>query len=180
MGKVASWFVMFGIGAMLMASLVVPRAAGAMTYVIETGSMRPHLPPGTMVAIQPVDASAVRVGDVITYQLRSGDPTVVTHRVVAVGYDGDGQLRWQTQGDANPTADKLWVEPAQLRGRLWYGVPLLGHVTAIVTQQQRGLIYGALALGLIGYALTQFGSAWHDRRRRTHPIGATGGGRRKA
>ncbi|MFC5495669.1 signal peptidase I [Nocardioides caricicola] len=173
-----SWFVMFAIGAMLMASLVVPRLAGAATYVIETGSMRPHLPPGTMIAVQPADASAVKVGDVITYQLRSGDPTVVTHRVVAVGYDGEGQMRWQTQGDANPAADRLWVRPAQLRGRLWYGVPMLGHVTAIVTQQQRRVIVGAAAVGLIGYALTQFGSAWRDRRHRTVPT--TGGGRRKA
>lgn len=171
---------MFAVGAMLLVSLVVPRIAGASTFVIETGSMRPHLPPGTMVAVQPVDASEVKVGDVITFQLRSGDPTVVTHRVVAVGYDGDSQLRWQTRGDANPTADRSWVKPAQLRGRLWYGVPMLGHVTRVVSQQQRGVLVGALAIGLVGYALIQFGSAWRDRRRRELPVGSAGGGRRKA
>lgn len=167
-----SWFVMFAIGAVLLASLVAPRLAGGSTFVIETGSMRPHLPPGTMVAVQPAEPSAVRVGDVITYQLRSGDPTVVTHRVVAVGYDGAGEVRWQTQGDANSVADKAWVQPAQVRGRLWYGVPKLGYVTSFVTQQQRSVLVSALALGLGGYALAMFAGAWRDRRRATHRLPA--------
>lgn len=164
---------MFAIGAVLVVSLIVPRLAGGSTFVIETGSMRPHLPPGTMVAVQPAEASAVRVGDVITYQLRSGDPTVVTHRVVAVGYDGSGAVRWQTQGDANSVADKNWVQPEQLRGRFWYGVPMLGYVTSFVTQQQRSVLVSALALGLGGYALTMFVGAWRDRRRATHRLGLT-------
>ncbi len=74
-------------------------------------------------------------------------------------------MRWQTQGDANSAVDKKWVQPAQLRGRLWYGVPMLGHVTTLVSQQQRGVLVGALALGLVGYAVLQFAAAWRDRRR---------------
>src|SRR3954451_2349208 len=164
-GQVLSWVVMFFIGAVLLASLVVPRAFGATTYVIQTGSMRPHLPPGTMVAVKTVDPGSIEVGDVITYQLRSGDPTVVTHRVVAVGYDGTGEKRWQTQGDANTAADERWVAPVQLKGKLWYGVPKLGYVTTVVTHQQRGIVIGAFALGLGIYALAQFGGALRDRRR---------------
>lgn len=161
-----SWFVMFAIGAVLLVSLLLPRMAGGSTFVIETGSMRPHLPPGTMVAVQPADASAVRVGDVITYQLRSGDPTVVTHRVVAVGYSSEGEVRWQTQGDANPVADKGWVKPEQVRGRFWYGVPKLGYVTTVISNQQRSVLTTAFTVGLGTYALIQFASAWRDRRRR--------------
>ena len=173
-GQVLSWFVMFAIGAVLLVSLIVPRLAGGSTFVIETGSMRPHLPPGTMVAVQPADPSAVRVGDVITFQLRSGDPTVVTHRVVAIGYDGAGKVRWQTQGDANTAVDKAWVQPEQLRGRFWYGVPMLGYVTTFVTQQQRSFLVSAAALGLGGYALVMFAGALRDRQRATHRLRQTG------
>ncbi len=165
-GQALSWTVMLGIGAILLVTVVVPRFAGATTYVIETGSMRPDLPPGSMVAVRPADPSSVRVGDVITYQLRSGDPTVVTHRVVAIGYDGGGRLRWSTQGDANTAVDSAWVRPAQLRGRLWYGAPYLGYVTALVSQQQRGVLVALAALGLVGYALLQFRGAWRERRRK--------------
>lgn len=173
-GQVLSWFVMLAIGAVLVISVVLPRAADATTYVIETGSMRPHLPPGTMVAVKRADPAEVQVGEVITYQLRSGDPTVVTHRVVAIGYDGNGEMRWQTQGDSNTTPDERWVAPEQLRGRLWFGVPMLGRVTSIVTRQQHDLLVGAFALGLGTYALAQFGSAWRDRRRAGHRLHATG------
>ena len=93
---------------------------------------------------------------------------MVTHRVVAIGYDGAGHLRWHTQGDANTEADKGWVRPAQLKGRLWYGVPYLGHLTSVITQQQRGVLVGLVALALTGYALLQFGGAWRDRRRKVY------------
>lgn len=161
---------MLAVFAVFFVSMVVPRLAGGSTFVIETGSMRPHLPPGTMVAVQPADPSAVRVGDVITFQLRSGDPTVVTHRVVAVGYDGTGHVHWQTQGDANDAPDQDWVQAAQLRGRLWYSVPRLGYVTTLVTQQQRSVLVTIAALGLGGYALVMFAGAWGDRRRATRRL----------
>jgi signal peptidase len=163
-GQVLAWLVMLGIGAMLLVALLVPRLAGATTYVIETGSMRPDLPPGTMVAVKPVDPATIATGDVITYQLRSGDATVVTHRVVSIGYDGTGAVRWRTQGDANGTADQNWVMPEQVKGTLWYSVPYLGHVTALASTQQRGLLVGLIALGLGGYAVVQLRGAWAERR----------------
>jgi signal peptidase I len=172
-GQALSWFVMLGVGVVLLAAVFVPRLAGATPYVIETGSMRPNLPPGTMAVVKPVDASAVRVGDAITYQLRSGDPTVVTHRVVAVGFDGTGAARWQTQGDANNTADEAWVLPEQLKGRVWYAIPYLGHAGALFTGDQRGLLVGIVVLGLAIYAIAQLAGAW--RARRTERQGSTTG-----
>ena len=166
LGQVVAWFVMLSIGALLLVTFVVPRFAGATTYVVETGSMRPKLPPGTLVAVRPVDPAAISAGDVITYQIKSGDPTVVTHRVVSVGYDGTGQVQWRTQGDANNVADEKWVMPEQVRGRLWYAVPYVGRVTSFVSQQQRGALVGLVAIGLAGYAVVQLGGAWRDRRRK--------------
>jgi signal peptidase len=163
---VLSWFVMLTIGAVLLVAFVVPRLAGGTTYVVETGSMRPGLPPGTLVVVKPADPTDIAAGDVITYQLRSGDPTVVTHRVITVGYDGAGEVRWRTQGDANNTADANWVMPEQLKGRLWYDVPYVGYGTSVVTNQQRGLVIGLIALGLGGYAVVQLSGAWRERRRK--------------
>jgi len=165
-GQVLSWFVILTIGAALLVAFVVPRLAGGTTYVVETGSMQPHLPPGTLIVDKAPDASAVAVGDVITYQLEPNKPAVVTHRVVAVGYDGAGEVRWHTQGDANNTADENWVVADQLRGELWYSVPYLGNVTALMGDQKRGLMIGLIALGLGGYAVAQFRGAWKDRRRK--------------
>ena len=163
-GQVVAWLVMLSVGALLLVALVVPRVGGATPYVIETSSMRPSLPPGTMVVVKPAAPQSIAIGDVITYQLRSGDPTVVTHRVVAVGDDGTGGIHWRTRGDANGAADRGWVRPQQVQGTLWYAVPYIGYVTSVFSAQQHGALVVLVALLLAGYALVQLRGAWAGRR----------------
>ncbi|MCD4525153.1 signal peptidase I [Nocardioides sp. cx-173] len=164
-GLVLSWLVILAFGAALLAGLIVPRVGGGTPYVVETGSMRPELPPGTLVVTKPVEPGAIAIGDVITYQIVSGESQVVTHRVIATGIDATGEPRWRTQGDANDAADQGWVLPVQVQGREWYTVPLLGHATSLVSGQQRELLTIAAVVGLAGYALSMFRGARRDSRR---------------
>src|SRR3712207_3877594 len=120
-----AWLVAAGATAALLASVVVPRLAGATPVTVLTGSMTPGLPPGSLVVVKPVHAGEIGTGDVITYQRRSGEATVGTHRVVSGAGEDDGRPRYRTQGDANPVPDKDWVRPVQVRGRLWDSVPYL-------------------------------------------------------
>jgi signal peptidase len=161
--SVLAWTVILGIGAIVTIAVLVPRVAGATPYVVLTGSMQPMMPPGSMVVVKPVKASDVAVGDVVTYQLKSGESTVVTHRVVAMGIDRKGHRRFQTQGDANKVADARWVIPAQIRGREWYAVPYLGYVTSAITGGQRQVALIAIVVLLFGYAAYMFISASRDR-----------------
>jgi signal peptidase len=77
-----------------------------------TGSMAPHFPAGTLVAVTPVDGHAVHVGDVVMfvppkpYGTPTGGP--IMHRVISVGHGPDGHLQLKTKGDANAAADP-WV-----------------------------------------------------------------------
>lgn len=167
LGQVLSWLVILGVGSVLAVALLVPRLAGATPYVIETGSMSPKLPPGTLIVVKPVSPDQIAPGDVITFQIKSGDPTVVTHRVIAQGVDMTGQIRWRTQGDANNAADVNWVLPQQVKGKEWYAVPYLGYVTSFVSKQQRGVIMAVVVLGLVGYAGAQFRGSLRDRRRKS-------------
>src|SRR5690348_1134464 len=79
--------------------VVIPRVGGGTAYTVLTGSMRPTMPPGTLVVVRPVKPEQIAVGDVVTYQIESGDPTVATHRVVAVGIDMKGEYRFTMKGD---------------------------------------------------------------------------------
>ena len=169
---VLSWTVMITIGATLVVALIVPRLAGATPYVIETGSMAPGMPPGTFVVVRPTQIADIAAGDVLTYQIKSGDPTVVTHRVVQQGVDMTGQPRWRTQGDANDVADPSWVLPVQVKGTRWYSIPYLGYATSFVTNEQRGVVTGLIVLGLGGYAVAMFVGAMRDRRRPVQPVEA--------
>jgi len=129
----------------------VPLVTGSTPMTILTGSMEPKYPPGTLVIIRPTPVDQIRVGDVITYQLKSGEPEVVTHRVISVSLSGE-QLTFTTQGDANPSPDPAAVLPVQIRGTLWYAIPYLGYVNTWVNGAYRGWIVGGIVLLLFGYA----------------------------
>jgi signal peptidase I len=165
-GQVLAWSVILLALAVLAIAVVVPRIGGATPYTIETGSMSPGMPPGTLVVARPVPADRLRVGDVVTYQLDSGEPTVVTHRIVAMSVKRDGTRLFQTQGDANNAPDARWVLPVQIRGERWYAVPVLGRANLLLTgAQHQRLVYGAVAL-LLGYAAVMFAGAGRERWRR--------------
>ena len=161
-GQTASWLVLFVVLALVAVMIVIPRAGGATAYTVLTGSMRPGLPPGTLAVVRPLDPQEIRAGDVVTYQLKSGEPGVVTHRVVGVGATTGGEQRFTLRGDANNTNDAP-ILPEQVRGRLWYSVPLLGFVNSAITGQQRALLLGLTVAGLLGYAAFMCVSALRDR-----------------
>lgn len=165
LSAVVTWLVILVAVAAVVVAVLVPRLGGATPYTVLTGSMRPHLPPGTLVVVKPVPVEEIRAGDVITYQLESGQPTVVTHRVVAQGVRADGEVVLQTQGDANNAPDAEWVRPVQVRGRLWYAVPHLGRVNTLLTGSQHQAVVYVVGGGLAGYAAFMFASALRDRRR---------------
>ena len=169
-GLLLSWMVMLTIGATLVVALIVPRLSGATPYVIETGSMQPGMPPGTFLVVKPTPVAEIGAGDVMTYQIKSGDPTVVTHRVIEQGVDMTGQPRWRTQGDANDVADENWVLPVQVQGTRWYSIPYLGYATSFVTDQRHDHSSLLVVLGLIGYAGAMFLGAVKDRRRPAQPV----------
>lgn len=146
------------------AAVVVPRVAGAVPYTVLTGSMRPSYPPGSLVVVRPVDVADLRVGDVITYQLRSGEPAVVTHRVVGIDVV-DGEVRLRTQGDANEAPDREPVRAAQVRGQAWYSIPYVGHLAQATDGRARSI--GARVIGglLLAYAAYLLVSGHRPRRR---------------
>jgi signal peptidase len=78
--------------------------------------MRPFLKDGDVIEVSPVEAQAVRIGDVILYRSPAG--RAIVHRVI--GLDGNGQNGADgltTKGDAMPGADEP-VRPEQVLGRV--------------------------------------------------------------
>ncbi len=152
-----------------LATVVLPRVNGWTPLSVLTNSMAPTLPAGTLVVVQPVDADELAVGDVVTYQFRSDDPTLVTHRIVSITATSGGTAAYVLQGDNNPDPDVAAVLPEQVQGRVAYAVPLLGHVNSVLTgENRRWIVTGAAAI-LFGYAAYSIvgGAAAGARRRRS-------------
>ena len=124
---------------------------GRQTIVIGGGSMEPAVPLGSAVIIKPVDAAALKVGDIVS--LKAGPQNALyTHRIVAVVDRPDG--RWvQTKGDANADQDPTLVHASAIVGRTEVVIPLAGYLIVLLS-------IPAGVLFLIGLAASLLAGAW--------------------
>ncbi|TFD85989.1 signal peptidase I [Cryobacterium serini] len=153
--------------------VVIPRATGATPLTVLTSSMEPGLPPGTLVIVRPVAAEALRLGDVVTYQMESGDARVVTHRIISIASSSDGSRSFIVQGDNNSAPDDDPVLAEQIQGRLWYAVPYVGYVNNAVNGANRAWIIPVLTIAVFGYAgFMVVGGVLDHRRTRTRAADA--------
>ena len=164
-GQFVVWFVIIAAGAVILLGVAAPRLVGGEALTVLSGSMRPGMPPGSLVVVRPVDPATLQIGDVITFQLKSGEPTVATHRITGIGTNTRGERVFTTRGDANDAEDVKAVRAVQVRGERWYWLPYLGRLNSLLTGEQRALIRVVGAGLLIGYALVMFGGSLRDRRR---------------
>lgn len=133
---------------------------------IETGSMAPRYPAGSLAIIEPLDPADVRPGMTVVFE----DPLVrgrlVAHRVVK-RLPGRSPA-WATKGDANAESDPAPVHARAIQGRVRWSIPGVGRVVS-------GLRGGwALAL-LVGVpvAILVFTEIAAVRRRRIKASEAT-------
>lgn len=145
--------------------ILIPLVTGSTPMTVLTSSMEPTLPPGTLIVVKPVDTDELARGDVITYQIESGKPDVVTHRIVSILVGSDGSRAFITKGDNNDVADALAVQPVQVRGTVWYSVPWLGHVNMLINGEARAWLVPMVAIALFLYAGWQLMNWLVSRRR---------------
>jgi signal peptidase len=155
---------------MLVAVLVIalPMLTTSTPYTVLTGSMTPNYPAGTLVIVKPSDVQQIRIGDVVTYQIASNQPAVVTHRVIRIvePTTADDTISFITKGDANSLPDAKPVKPVQVRGVVWYAVPYIGWVNNVVNGDARSVVIPIVAGGLFLYAGFMAASTFVDRRRK--------------
>ncbi|ASN52620.1 signal peptidase I [Sinomonas sp. R1AF57] len=84
---------------------VGPRFLGYQTSTMLTGSMAPLINPGDVVVSVETPASALKVGDIITYRIPVEDQRVETHRVASLSRNATGATVITTKGDANNGKD---------------------------------------------------------------------------
>ncbi len=106
---------------------MITSSAPVHLLAIATPSMRPTLPPGTLILVLPIaSASEIHVGEIIAYNapyLSANGPVV--HRVIRIQYNGT-QPVFTTKGDANPSPDPRPVLFSQIVGSVAGNVPYLG------------------------------------------------------
>ena len=114
---------------LLALALLAVKISGCRLFAIESGSMAPEYPVGSLVLVKPVDFEDIEVGDVISYVLNA-DLVVVTHRVAAVN---------EAEGTVTPKGDNNEIEDPEVLyenviGKVILCIPLLGYAAMFITE----------------------------------------------
>lgn len=143
--------------------VVVPMATGSHTYTVLTNSMAPKYAPGTFLVVKPTPFADLQVGDIITYQIESGKPGVITHRITAVSSTQNGDRVFTTKGDNNSLEDATPVQEVQVQGKLLYAVPYVGFAAHAVGEQ-RGTLLPIVAVAFIGLGVLSMAKGAMDKK----------------
>jgi signal peptidase len=131
----------FFLAIILIALLIVSQKfslGGHKFLIVQTGSMKPSIPAGSLVFVSPIkevvspvgeNTKDLRVGDVITYKNQKNPNLFVTHRVKSIAKE-NGQILIETKGDANNAADVEKVRFENVVGKVLLAIPFLGFPVA--------------------------------------------------
>lgn len=103
----------------------VPSIFGFSLYQVETGSMTPTLPIGTIILTKEVSEpkEELKDGDIVTFLW--GDKTV-THRIIEV-VEENGTKLYKTKGDnPNNSIDPELLHPDNVIGKFVFKIPFTG------------------------------------------------------
>ncbi len=124
-----------------------PTLFGYTLMNVLTGSMEPGIAPGDIVVIKTEAADSLQENDVITF--RDSENTIVTHRIIDTVSE-NGEVLFQTKGDANNTADEELISSDQVMGSVAMTIPNAGSLANFI----KNPIVLAILSGLIVFTLT--------------------------
>lgn len=104
---------------------------GYKVFVVISGSMEPNIHVGDIVITKNVDASDIKVGDVITF---NNDKYTITHRVIDIIQNEE--IYYKTKGDHNSVADRDLIKYNNIEGVCKFRIEKIGiifmHSKAII------------------------------------------------
>ena len=103
--RVLAWTAI-GLGLGLALAVFGPAVAGYRSFTVLSGSMVPELQVGDLVVDEPLAASEIRRGDVITFPDPQQAGRLITHRVTGIRIHGT-TVDVTTRGDANNTVEQV-------------------------------------------------------------------------
>lgn len=129
--ELISWLIiLFLIGPFLV--YAVPEIIGAEdALIVQSGSMEPEIPTGSVIVIYDVDISELEKEDIITFGSGNspvdGERELTTHRIIDVQSTQNG-YQFRTKGDNNEDPDPTTVSGEQVVGQHAFTVPYMGYL----------------------------------------------------
>ncbi len=103
-----------------------PSVFGVTPMVVLSGSMsgnaEDHIEVGDLIFDTKPDISSLKEGDIISFM---ENKTIITHRIVSIYTDENGETKYITKGDANNTEDPP-ISSSAIIGIYRFRIPMLG------------------------------------------------------
>jgi len=124
-GKLAVNIILGLVLCFVLLAVLIPSVFSGSLAIVRSSSMEPAMRAGALAVMLPIDAEDVKVGDIIAFEPPWDPDVIVSHRVIGVRYDG--QLSFDTKGDATEDSDPYWVPARNVHGKVIFSIPYLGY-----------------------------------------------------
>ncbi len=143
----------------------VPSIGGIFPMIVTTDSMKGTFDGGSLIICKATDPEDIKEGDIICfYDPMGSGTTTVTHRVVGINTDKNGDITWTTKGDNNNAEDGATVPADKLVGVYKFHINGLGSVAMFMQTTPGLIIFIAIPiLLLVGYDIIR--RRVYERRR---------------
>ena len=121
-------------------------------YTIVSPSMTPVIDVyDVVVNVRVKRAEHIEIGDIITYKSKSSlsEGMTITHRVVGIDKQSNGNIRFITQGDNNSEPDANYVEFEDVIGREIFVIPWLGNLQFLLSSYKGWIFLLLIPIALI-------------------------------
>ena len=139
-----------------------PDVFGIKTFTIISGSMEPNISVNDLVIIKKVEKSEIKKGDIISFKING---EIITHRVINIETDTNGEILYTTQGDANNIQDYNKITFENIEGKYIGKIPKVGKI--VITLKNKETLTVLIVLLLIIYVLEERNSSKKLKRNKT-------------
>ena len=115
--------------AFLTVLLVLPGLFHIYPMIVQSGSMEPSYPEGSIIYVKKADADKFLEGDTVTFYLPD-EETLVTHGIVRVDEE---KKELHTQGDANAREDGIVTPFERVFGAPFLCIPYMGYLAGYLS-----------------------------------------------
>lgn len=125
---------------------------GVRIFSVATGSMVPVYNVGDVLVSKEIAPEKIQAGDDIVYQGEKGsyNGKVITHRVISVELQEDGNYKIITQGVANDQEDPE-ISQEQVYGKIIYKVHILSYLSKLTKSVYGIYIIIFIVVGIFAY-----------------------------
>lgn len=156
--------ILFTSGVILVNSYIrpneVPSFFGWKPFIVLSGSMETQIMTGDIVVVKEVNTNDLKENDIIAF--KDNEDIVVTHRIVEIVKEDDGNIKYKTKGDNNNIEDDGYVYPNQVEGIYKFRVGKLGNL-ALFIQTPVGMVV-CISIPLIMLLLIQWADSEQEKK----------------